>query len=179
MVKMRCDSGLTLQGIGNEFGVTRERVRQVLMGCGIDCRTFPETNRVYNRTEVECEQCGKAFEVAAHQVKKQKRYFCGKRCRYEYMHPTFVCDRCGKQFRRVRSQMSVKIGGSRRDPRYKGGKYCSEECYRGRNVESEEVPAVPEGLGEPGLARYHLREYLRTIKGLTREQLMEVASVPR
>jgi len=95
MVKMRCDSGLTLQGIGDEFGVTRERVRQVLMGCGIDCRAFPETNRVYNRTEVECEQCGKAFDVAAHQVKKQKRYFCGKRCRYEYMHPTFTCDRCG------------------------------------------------------------------------------------
>ena len=183
MVKMRCDAGMTLQAIGNVFGLTRERVRQELKAkCGIDCQALPETNKVYHRVEVECAQCSKVFEVAAHQAKRQKHYFCSKRCCYEYVHPLYVCDRCGREFRRTRSQMSVKLGGSRKDPRYQGGKYCSEACYHGRNVEAEEelskLPSavVPEDLGRPGLARYHLREYLRTIKGLTREELRRVAT---
>lgn len=52
MVTMRL-AGKTLQEIGDEFQITKERVRQILKQCGLDPRQFLRTNRsIYKKRQV-------------------------------------------------------------------------------------------------------------------------------
>lgn len=70
MIGMRL-GGKTLEEIGEHYGITRERVRQLLMRNGIDT-----TNAVYTLT---CEYCRKPFKALGNIA-----HFCRPECERNY-----------------------------------------------------------------------------------------------
>ena len=77
-VNLRTD-GLTYREIGEKFGVTRERVRQVLK------ELSPELcGHIDSRQRMVCKQCGEVV------LKKKRWEFCSRRCssKYKATHPT-------------------------------------------------------------------------------------------
>ena len=62
---------LTYQEIGNKFGISKERVRQILAFYQLN---FPVKNPLMSK---ECEKCGKVFEYQS----SLKRKFCSNDCK--------------------------------------------------------------------------------------------------
>jgi ribosomal protein S27AE len=99
----------TLQQIGNEFGISRERVRQVLNLMG------EETKNLRMITPDQCQRCG---EIVAKQ-----RIYCGK-CQHELHNVQLVCDQCGKMFwRRVSQVLTYPKRG------IYNHHFCDRDCF--------------------------------------------------
>ncbi len=99
----------TLQQVGDEVGITKERVRQILVSSSLPTRhyTVPKL--------FSCLNCGKPT---------YNKKYCRKQCWYEYTHPLLTCDTCGTLFRRGQSQIISRANR----PVYKGGIFCSRKC---------------------------------------------------
>ena len=100
---------LTLQAVGDKYGITKERVRQVLKGAG------QPTRRYYPSKEVLCLNCGQAT--------KRERY-CSDKCWHEYTHPLMECSYCGTLFRRNAKQIISQLSYGHK----KTHLFCSKRC---------------------------------------------------
>ena len=70
----------TLQQIGNDIGITRERVRQILSEEGLNTSAWKQT--------YYCLNCDKEIATG--------RKFCSKRCDSDYTRIQIECPVCGK-----------------------------------------------------------------------------------
>ena len=108
----------TLQQIGNEFGLSRERVRQILNSQG------EETQSLRRVTPQQCQRCG---DIIA-----KNRIHCDK-CQYELHHVQVICDQCGKLFwRSVSSVLQYSFLSDNKRQHY----FCDRKCFgrwTGRN----------------------------------------------
>jgi len=109
----------TLQDISNKFGVTKERIRQILKRDGLRTQT---TRLDFSKERYVCPRCG-----------GQKNYeakWC-KRC-FSEMHWVDVdCDNCGK-LKQVRVSRLIAIESGKWAKRgfgYKGHFFCSRQCH--------------------------------------------------
>ena len=97
----------TLQQIGDRLGISRERVRQVLVAASLP------THHYKQKHQVACLQCGR---TTTH------RRYCSMKCRYEYTHIWLECPQCHKMFRRPQT-------GLIHHPTEQN--YCSRQCLGG------------------------------------------------
>lgn len=83
---MRFDRNMTLDEIGLAFGVSRERIRQIIS------KHTPDggTGYVPPKYTIICKQCGTTVEVPSY---KKNYKFCGRPCRHEYKKNR--CRKCG------------------------------------------------------------------------------------
>lgn len=112
IVKLFCEDGLTGNQIGKQFGLSRERIRQILKRQGINPR---ECKLLLEYPPRLCPQCN---EIISLQKRMLKRKFCSKQCRFVSTHETYHCQECGKAF-----QLYKKTYCS-----YPTKKYCSNPC---------------------------------------------------
>jgi len=96
----------TLDAIGKEIGVTRERVRQILKKRGLPTKA--------KRTPKLCAVCSIRIETS--------RKFCSTECRKKNSRITFLCSFCGLS---VEWPKSVYNAQKRRGYR---NIHCSREC---------------------------------------------------
>ena len=84
---------MTLQAIGDKCGVSRERVRQLLISEGI------ETKHIDTRTKYYCSRCGdRIFDpYTRNKGTKIPKKLCHS-CSYEWHHVKVVCSVCKKIF---------------------------------------------------------------------------------
>lgn len=73
------DRGLTLEEIGEQFGITKQRVHQIVTKYGVEPRYVRRDYQRRNprRVEITCERCGKKRDVYPSQ-KDQK--YCSRAC---------------------------------------------------------------------------------------------------
>ena len=80
---------LTLEAIGKEFDLTRERIRQILKEAEVETKSSTFIQREEERLIVpDCIRCGKP-------VSKKRLQFCSMECRYPLGSTTFACAFCG------------------------------------------------------------------------------------
>ena len=119
----------TLVQIGDKYGVTRERVRQILKEAMLPTRAVG--NLCYNISNQHfCLNCGK---VRVH----GKAKFCSLECRKEYTTIQIACTQCGLLIQLFQSSIMVRIN------KFKN-LFCSHRCsalyyhiQRGHKVESD------------------------------------------
>jgi hypothetical protein len=101
---------MTLIEIGNEIGITKERVRQILASEHLETRS---TNRIPAPMPL-CKQCGMP-------VPYRKRIFCSAICHRPASRVTVNCHYCGKEM-----SLMASVYKSRSD----SSKYihCSRTC---------------------------------------------------
>lgn len=123
--------GHTFREIGQLFGISRERVRQI-------CTVSPEELALilYQRHAVECacKSCGAVFSVSA---KKKARKFCSPECRARH---------CYAEERHPDGHMWVRVGG-----RSTGGqrtmrkeRYIAQKLF-GRKLRNNEWVSLKDG----------------------------------
>lgn len=78
--------GKTLEEVGAEFGLTRERVRQILEKAGIQRRVAGERTKPEEVEERTCPECGELFVVPL----GSNRLFCTKECSYKGKGPLLI-----------------------------------------------------------------------------------------
>ena len=122
----RSNPCVTLQVIGDEFGVTRERVRQILLEEG-------KPTVAYRQTYL-CTQCGKDVGVVP-------KLFCSPKCRHEYGHIKIACTYCGqlKEYNVKQLVWYIKHGRHGTD-----FFFCSKRCQGRWLVENHGFTAHPE-----------------------------------
>lgn len=123
-------NGQTLESIGIEYGMTKERIRQVILPYNIPIPMKPKSQKEYN-----CVYCGKNIDT--------KRKYCSKECNHlskhsgkkfsQYDHIELICDGCGKTFTRSkRIDAIVKLSSIyRNNPEKLINKqnFCTKKCY--------------------------------------------------
>lgn len=102
----------TLQDMSEHFGVTRERIRQVLNEMELPTRHYSE------KKMVGCLKCGSPI--------KEGKEFCNRRCQNDYNTISISCSQCGKLMKRkacrtLLTESRMKLG-------YKGNFFCSKRC---------------------------------------------------
>ena len=102
------DPKLTLQSIGDQVGVTRERVRQLLNEANLPTRAVRELK------SYPCKYCGE--HVASH---KKAHRRCGMDAKTIYVR----CHWCEKGLRRTPGTLFLD------DPAHKGRYYCNKTCF--------------------------------------------------
>lgn len=103
----------TLQQIGDEFGVGRERVRQVLNLENVETRSLQRLI-----TGKKCQRCDDI-------IPKGRQDYCVK-CRYELHHVQITCDHCGRLFwRAVSSVLHYSFLTDNRRQHY----FCDRTCF--------------------------------------------------
>lgn len=147
MIELKKD-GKTLQKIGDKFGVSRERVRQILFQYGITGRQYPaeQGNRV-EKEILQCLKCGDDFEVSKN-AKRKKRH-CSSMCfktdnMFNKPHKDWTKEDM-KEYNKARNSLPKAIKARR--------KYFldnKEEIYK-KNIEWHKSPK----------GRKYLREYAK------------------
>ena len=84
----------TLQEIGNAFGLTRERIRQILKQNHLSTKATRPSPYRFN-----CLNCGI----------KSKRRFCSKKCYSEHSRESVYCEVCNTEVRRLKSRIKYNI----------------------------------------------------------------------
>jgi len=102
----------TLQEISEHFGVSRERIRQVLNELELPTRHYTETKMV------SCLQCGSPI--------KEGKEFCGRNCQNAYNTILITCSQCGQLMERKACQ--TLLTESKIKNGYKGNFFCSKRC---------------------------------------------------
>lgn len=116
------DACATLQQIGDHVGVTRERIRQILVEANLRTSSIRR-----NQTKV-CLNCGEIYKAY------RGKYFCSLKCYYNYCKIPIVCDGCGNLFYRRKCDLihytprRIKVGF-----KITNASYCSSECF-GRQI---------------------------------------------
>jgi len=94
----RANPCLTLETVGFRFGVTRERIRQILAKAGEPTFHY----RISKPTRI-CMQCGTGYIKGVWSFAGV--FLCSVDCRLEYYHPLVQCEVCGGMFRRRASHL--------------------------------------------------------------------------
>ena len=101
---------LTLQAIGDQVGVSRERVRQILKRTGLPTKHYKQT--------YTCIVCRNIITHCGN------KYFCSQKCRMKYHRIPVECNYCGKIIKRRISEIlhySDKI--------QRNYSYCNRTCF--------------------------------------------------
>ena len=77
----------TLQQIGTEVGLTRERVRQILSQNELETKAFKQ--------HYLCLNCQQLLRYTSRSHSKNEKY-CSRQCQYDYTHIQIACELCGK-----------------------------------------------------------------------------------
>lgn len=101
----------SLQKIGDEFGITRERTRQILKN---ESRPTASNSREINAKKKECPRCGKE--------KKKHSLYC-RECFYFMHHVTLTCSWCGILYEDYQSQVMHKINVHKQN-----NFFCGKKC---------------------------------------------------
>lgn len=83
----------TLQQIGDKYGISRERVRQILY------RNKVRTSRLSTRKTYTCNHCGNQFKSS------NPRMFCSIKCYSNSRRVWLICSECGGLIHRMQSLM--------------------------------------------------------------------------
>ena len=106
---------LTLESIGTRFGITRERVRQILAHKGVETRH----KRLVDR--YECLQCHESFVPKSYLVKRGTPWvytYCGRACKSVSNLVDLICIQCGGPYQRPITHL--KRSNSR---------FCTKVCF--------------------------------------------------
>lgn len=119
----------SLKGIGVRYGISRERVRQVLSEAGKQTSSYRQTYL--------CNQCGK-------DIGTQEKLFCNRQCRYDYTHIDIACSYCGKlrEYQAKHIIWEIKHGLHSSDIFF-----CSKNCQGHWAAEKHGFIAHPENGG--------------------------------
>ena len=110
--------GLTLQEVGDKYGLTRERIRQVyIKKTGVNIKNVREIQQELQYGKSNCEYCGKEY-VQKHKLSKYCSYECRRECHFYTYNTINICKVCGLGF----SFQLTKRNRSR-------GIYCSKICW--------------------------------------------------
>ena len=114
---------LTLQGIGNDVSVSRERVRQILAREGLPTAAYKPKQRYY------CMYCGKIIE-------NKNKCFCNMECHKAYSLIPLTCGSCGEVFYRTISQLWSSMYRHNTNGTSQVAYFCSKKCngvWTGKN----------------------------------------------
>jgi endogenous inhibitor of DNA gyrase (YacG/DUF329 family) len=84
---------LSYAKIGLRFGKSRQRIHQILK----EGQLTPLQSKDYERT---CKECGEKFYRAS---TNDSYRFCSKECHDDYFRLKIICENCGLEFIRIRS----------------------------------------------------------------------------
>ena len=127
MIKQDHIDGLTLRDIGKRYGVSGERIRQVLNREGIDTSWASKPNKVF-----KCAWCSKEHEARTQYCSRD----CQKKARYARNGPPtselydwLECHRCKNWFLRTVQRSRIHMAMARSNGREPVHVYCTKECY--------------------------------------------------
>lgn len=117
----RFNEGLTLQKMGDEFGITRERVRQILKkftGENVASKRIVERKRIREEAREKKGRtvkfiCRRCLKPMTYGEAKRQRFFCSPLCEKKYWTTARIgrskCDYCGGMYSpyRVRKWMHL------------------------------------------------------------------------
>jgi endogenous inhibitor of DNA gyrase (YacG/DUF329 family) len=106
----------TLQTIGNQVGVSRERVRHLLNDAHLPTTHFKQ--------KYLCVVCGS--EIEERDRRQRHSPFCSNECSHKYHNVTLSCDFCGKSFER---NVSDTLMYHCRPNKKQVGIFCSRKCF--------------------------------------------------
>jgi hypothetical protein len=109
---------LTTTSIGNEVGISRERVRQILKSSGL------QTRKYYKR--YVCNNCGEKIIPSA---EYNSKLFCSRECHDAFYEFSVECAMCGKLFTITNQYINRRLQPS---SRYNGLDkiFCSKLCWQ-------------------------------------------------
>ena len=111
VIKIRTNNHcITLQGIGDICGISRERVRQILKESGNETCSYKRI------VTYKCLVCGKEYHPSQRTTTSKK--FCSKECRYNYNHPIVECIQCHNLFKISTINQLIRYNNS----------FCSRTC---------------------------------------------------
>jgi len=110
----------TLQTIGEQLGISRERVRQICIQLGIE-RPQAKRGNKRTRTETTCKDCGNILPFRKRQnVSVTRCPTCNP------LHIKVECNNCGTEFTLIKSIYEARL---RKEKGYKGNLYCTRKCF--------------------------------------------------
>lgn len=134
--------GLTLRAIGEQYNVTRERIRQICQGI-----PKPDLKTYYDN---DCVVCGTTFTVSSDSKNKQT---CSDKClkkiqaKNNYKNGRWTgelikleCHACGCEFHRTKRWINQSNHKNYRNEEVdieSKNWYCSKECYYERNKDKD------------------------------------------
>ena len=115
VVKLRKEQpNMTLQEMGGQIGISRERVRQILVSENLSTRSIKEVERRTFKPLPRCESCNLP-------TKAYNRKYCSNNCRFPNGWTTFACYRCGKEITIETSQYKKRV-------KHYNHIHCSKSC---------------------------------------------------
>ena len=134
------EPSITLQALGDRFGLTRERIRQILITEGIITRRVLKTK--------DCKYCGQAFIERDAFKAKQSTTYCSPECRTNAHRVYLICDTCDTLYFLKASDYRGRQRYQRFDSDSNGvtSNYCSIKC-RGEGAGKKLRKASEEGRG--------------------------------
>jgi AraC-like DNA-binding protein len=135
---MEVFGGRTLQSVGDEFGISRERVRQIFKdrtGTSRDelkrADKFQKKINLMQRVRFLCKQCGDQVMFSERSVRK----FCSETCWRKYysaggagfrnLKVKLICSGCGIEYHPHRNIYSPSILKGKTLKK----NYCTQQCY--------------------------------------------------
>ena len=117
-----CDTNRTLEDIGQQYGISRERVRQIALKERGVSRQNERADKAYETRT--CPVCKVSFVVWPSSVKKCCSHKCkGAAQRAITGYFEFNCATCGKPVKRINTQR-----------RSKSGKYFCDKVCQGKHI---------------------------------------------
>jgi len=119
----------TLERIGQRFGVTKERARQVLQACGVNT-----DGRHRTREQRICKICGRGYSVLKSDRTFRSRGICSQKCWRPKLFVGVTCSECGHKMRIPERRFKVNTSGLF---------FCNRICqgrYAGRHYGFTEHP---------------------------------------
>jgi len=138
--RVYCDGFKTLEATAYHFGITRERVRQILQKLETRHGMVRSPKPVEMR---KCEYCSDEFVRKTRGHSKYCSNECGRKAASVKMRKpgcvsdrevtqTLTCAQCESQFERTNYLMNVRRANYAQAGRPDGKHYCSRECYENR-----------------------------------------------
>ncbi len=75
------ENGKTLEELGASFGITRERVRQILVRDGCNVRHRGQAKREARKITLVCPQCGESRRILPSKINRLNDAYCSASCR--------------------------------------------------------------------------------------------------
>ena len=126
-------AGHTLEKMGKKYGVSKERIRQVLNRAGVKTSWAARPDKM-----VECLWCKKKFGIP--RSDKSKNQFCSEDCKKarrrdkigpptHELYDWLECHHCKNWFLRTVQRSRIHAAMARRNGRIQRHTYCTKSCY--------------------------------------------------